>query len=177
MVDADSIIDFKTIVARAWAPLIENLCRKGRQLRVAHITLLWVSDSKSICLFMSPHRMSRAMTGPGSWTFWLFQFRSDYLNSPGIKNSFWAGFGQTDFNNIQGYGDWTPHIYPDSVLYHFDLKRMLIFRQKMDLKTSITTQNDYFRQASFPCNTRELVLERTNITELNFIQSLSLLLM
>lgn len=48
--------------------------------------------------------------------------------------------------------------------------QMLIFQQKMDLKTPITTQNDYFRQASFPCNTCKLVLERTNIIELNFIQ-------
>lgn len=95
--------------------------------------------------------------------------------SPGFKG-FWIESGQTDFDNTQGYGDWTPHIHPDGALYYFDSKRRIYTDADLSVDRELELINYYaerlLRQArekaGFPYDTCELVLERIGINQLGY---------
>lgn len=95
--------------------------------------------------------------------------------SPEFKG-FWIESGQTDFDNTQGYGDWTPHTHPDGALYYFDSKRRIYTDADLSVERELELINYYaerlLRQAretaGFPCNACELVLERIDINKLGY---------
>ncbi|KAG1761609.1 hypothetical protein EDD22DRAFT_847647 [Suillus occidentalis] len=97
---------------------------------------------------------------------------------------FWIESGQTDFDNTQGYGDWTPHVHPDGALYYFDSKRRIYTDADLSIERELELINYYaerlLRQArekaGFPYHTSVVLITqqnmpwRRNIGELNFLR-------